>query len=255
MITIRVSTGRHELDLSVWRRLDANSKKKNEVANTSSEERIKVSRNGPYHVSGAIPVYKTTIIADDQGTANEWREGGKYPVQETYDLCRCGQSRSKPFCDETHKRIGFDGTEKASRSLSLERAKEIEGPTVKLLDAEELCASARFCHRAGGTWDLVPRSDDPEVKRIAIEEARDCPSGRLMILDKKTNEIVEPEYERSIGVIEDPQVGVSGPLWVRGGIPVISADGRQYEIRNRVTLCRCGKSLNKPFCDSAHYPE
>jgi CDGSH-type Zn-finger protein len=42
-------------------------------------------------------------------------------------------------------------------------------------------------------------------------------------------------------------------LWVRGGIPVISADGFAYEVRNRVTLCRCGASANKPFCDGSHY--
>lgn len=43
-----------------------------------------------------------------------------------------------------------------------------------------------------------------------------------------------------------------GPLWVRGGIPVESSDGATYEVRNRVTLCRCGRSSNKPFCDGTH---
>ncbi|UCF09264.1 MAG: CDGSH iron-sulfur domain-containing protein, partial [Thermoplasmata archaeon] len=43
-----------------------------------------------------------------------------------------------------------------------------------------------------------------------------------------------------------------GPIWVRGRIPIESADGHIYEIRNRVTLCRCGWSSNKPFCDSSH---
>ena len=57
---------------------------------------------------------------------------------------------------------------------------------------------------------------------------------------------VEPAFEPSIGVIRD------GPLWVRGGISVESADGFTYEIRNRVTLCRCGHSSNKPFCDGSH---
>jgi CDGSH-type Zn-finger protein len=45
---------------------------------------------------------------------------------------------------------------------------------------------------------------------------------------------------------------VSGPLWVQSGIPVTAADGSPYEARNRVTLCRCGKSANKPFCDGTH---
>jgi CDGSH-type Zn-finger protein len=43
-----------------------------------------------------------------------------------------------------------------------------------------------------------------------------------------------------------------GPLWVRGGVPVIGADGQPYETRNRVLLCRCGHSRNRPFCDGTH---
>jgi CDGSH-type Zn-finger protein len=60
---------------------------------------------------------------------------------------------------------------------------------------------------------------------------------------------------QAIGAIEDPAIGINGPLWIRGRIPVYSADGKPYEIRNRITLCRCGKSTIKPFCDSSHYPE
>jgi CDGSH-type Zn-finger protein len=35
-------------------------------------------------------------------------------------------------------------------------------------------------------------------------------------------------------------------------VPVESAESKKYEVRNRVTLCRCGKSRNKPFCDGTH---
>jgi CDGSH-type Zn-finger protein len=45
----------------------------------------------------------------------------------------------------------------------------------------------------------------------------------------------------------------NGPLWVRGGVSVEAADGFEYEVRNRVTLCRCGQSNNKPFCDGSHW--
>ena len=48
------------------------------------------------------------------------------------------------------------------------------------------------------------------------------------------------------GVVDD------GPLWVTGGIAVEGADGETYEVRNRATLCRCGASKNKPFCDGEH---
>jgi hypothetical protein len=78
-----------------------------------------------------------------------------------------------------------------------------------------------------------------------------CPSGRL-ILRLRNGKVIEPELEPSIGVVFDPIINGIGPLWVRGGIPIEAADGHIYEIRNRVTLCRCGKSTNKPFCDGKH---
>jgi Iron-binding zinc finger CDGSH type len=70
--------------------------------------------------------------------------------------------------------------------------------------------------------------------------------------ERGTGQPLEPALPVSIGLIEDPVEGVSGPLWLRGGIPVTSADGFEYEVRQRVTLCRCGASKNKPFCDGSH---
>jgi CDGSH-type Zn-finger protein len=232
-------------------------KPQKENANTPPKNvaKIKVNKNGPYLVSGNIPLQKQVIIADSDGTATEWQPSTKYPMQEKYALCRCGRSKNKPFCDGTHIKVGFDGTETAGEESYLHNPQEIDGPALKLADVEDLCASARFCHRAGGIWNLVPKSDDPEKKRIAIEEACDCPSGRLVVLDKQAGKLIEPKFVKSIALIEDPAMGVSGPIWVRGGVPVESADGKTYQVRNRVTLCRCGKSKNKPFCDSSHYPE
>jgi hypothetical protein len=63
---------------------------------------------------------------------------------------------------------------------------------------------------------------------------------------------MEPEYPTSIGLIQDTGAQVSGPIWARGGIPIDSGEGIQYQLRNRVTLCRCGRSENKPFCDATH---
>jgi hypothetical protein len=73
-----------------------------------------------------------------------------------------------------------------------------------------------------------------------------------VLRDKRTGQTVEPNLPQSIGVVEDPSKQCSGPLWIRGGIPVESASGERYETRNRVTLCRCGQSSNKPFCDGTH---
>jgi CDGSH-type Zn-finger protein len=227
---------------------------KDRHAMSKNEPKVKVSKDGPYLISGKIPILKLIIITDPEGIPIEWRKGTEYPPRDCA-LCRCGHSKSKPFCDGTHLKIGFDGTETASPEEYLDKPKEIDGPALKLSDIEALCASARFCHRAGGIWNLIPKSDNPEAKRIAIEEACDCPSGRLIVLDKNAKKTIEANLEKSIGLIEDPAMGVSGPIWVRECIPVESADAKTYKVRNRVTLCRCGKSTNKPFCDSSHYPE
>jgi CDGSH-type Zn-finger protein len=213
--------------------------------------KIKVSKNGPYLISGEIPLEENTIIRDSEGISYEWRAGKKYPAQRDCALCCCGHSKNPPFCDEYHRRIQFDGTETAGKEPYLDQAKRINGPELELTDAHHLCAHATFCDRASGIWELTRQSNDPEAKRLAVEEAGDCPSGRLVVWDKDGNDI-EPEFEPSIELVEDPQKGVSGPLWVKGCIPIESADGTKYEVHNRVTLCRCGQSANKPFCDGTH---
>jgi len=227
--------------------------KKSKVSENSMK--ITVSRNGPYIVTGGVPLITSEIRHDEEGYCRNWREVKRYPLQEQYALCRCGNSKNKPFCDGTHTKIHFDGTETGDYEPYNIGAKVISGPVLTLTDNKHLCVHAGFCVRAGGTWDLVRQSDNPEARDTAIEEACDCPSGRLVILDNATGEVIEPEFEKSIVVVESPPRHEHGPLWVRGGIPIESADCKQYEIRNRVTLCRCGKSENKPFCDGSHIEE
>jgi CDGSH-type Zn-finger protein len=217
----------------------------------TSKYKIKITKNGPYLVSGGIPLSEQIMCIDTEGQCHGWKEGKKFPAQENYALCRCGQSHNMPFCDGTHNKVQFDGTEEADRSSYREQASEIVGSGLKLTDAQELCAGARFCHRAGGTWTLVKQSGDSDAKQKAIEEACDCPSGRLVAWEKD-GKAIEPDFKPSIGLVQDVQAGKMGPLWVRGAIPIEAEDGTTYEIRNRVTLCRCGKSSNKPFCDGSH---
>ncbi|MCJ7632264.1 CDGSH iron-sulfur domain-containing protein, partial [Candidatus Bathyarchaeota archaeon] len=179
-----------------------------------------------------------------------WREVQRYPLRERYALCRCGKSQNMPYCDGAHTLRRFKGTETVSHERYLENVKEYLGPELKLTDKPELCVGAGFCDRDAGIWNLTVHSDRPCFKDIAIEEAANCPSGRLVIWDKQGNPI-EPDYEPSIVVTEDKD-GSPGPLWIRGEVEIESADGRIYEKRNRVTLCKCGKSLNAPLCDGSH---
>lgn len=192
------------------------------------------------------------IRTDDDGYPFDWIEGKKYPDQEEYALCRCGHSQNKPYCDGSHEKVDFNGTESASKELYLDGAFKVEGPDLLLTDNLGLCDHAGFCNRRGGITENVLHSDDPEAKNTAIQIAGNCNSGRFVVYDKDTGKPIEPDFEPSIAVTEEPEKGVSGPLWVRGGIPIESSDGKVYEIRNRVTLCRCGKSSNKPYCDGTH---
>ncbi|MEN8614801.1 CDGSH iron-sulfur domain-containing protein [Dehalogenimonas sp. THU2] len=213
--------------------------------------RIRITRNGPYIVNGGPPLSEQVICRDPDGECHGWREGKVYQTPETYALCRCGGSKNKPFCDGSHFTNGFDGTETASRETFAAQSQELVGPELTLAELPALCAHARFCQRAGDTWHLVERSDDPAARQTAIEEAGECPSGRIVLYDKAGN-VIEPDLPPSIGLIEGVPDGFSGPIWVRGGIPIESEDGFVYETRNRVTLCRCGHSKNKPFCDGTH---
>lgn len=222
------------------------------MSNQKNGPGVQVTTDGPYLISGGVPLSRQTIEADAEGGSEAWKESDAFPHQEKYALCRCGKSSSKPFCDGTHVKIGFDGTETATREPYLQTAGTIDGPELALTDAEQLCAFGRFCDPNGQVWSQVAGTVDPDVRATFIRQVGNCPAGRLVAWDKMTGAALEPDLPVSIGLIEDPVEQCSGPLWLRGGIAVVSSDGFDYEIRNRVTLCRCGASRNKPFCDGTH---
>ncbi len=62
--------------------------------NNNSDVKIKLFPNGPYLVEGKI-----TLVSGD----------GKEEVVENPHFCRCGASQNKPFCDGSHKKVGFEG--------------------------------------------------------------------------------------------------------------------------------------------------
>lgn len=211
--------------------------------------RIKILKNGPYLVSGNIPLSEKSIVP--KGKINEYHQEQKFSSSEEYALCRCGHSQNPPYCDGSHQNVDFDGTETASREDYDVRAQQLEGPDLLLKD-DNRCAFARFCHREeGNVWQLTRRSADPQLRKEAITGASECPTGRLVACDRDGNPL-EPEFDPAMEILQDPANSVSGPIFVKGGIPLESAEGFSYEIRNRFALCRCGQSHNKPFCDASH---
>ncbi|GHU72314.1 iron-binding protein [Clostridia bacterium] len=214
-------------------------------------ESITVIPNGPYQVTPDTKMSIQSIGADANKISTQWLQGSEYPEKMTpYFLCRCGQSANKPYCDGAHEAAHFTGNETADRTPYVQRAKKIEGEAVDLLD-DDRCAQLRFCDGGIRAWNLAIKSGDPNNLELAKQECANCSSGRLTLM-QKDGTLIEADLPKEIGAIQDIPRGIRGPLKVTGGIPLTGADGQPYETRNRYTLCRCGLSQNKPFCDTRH---
>ena len=213
----------------------------------SAPGRIRIT-DGPYVVEGPVPLVRTSHVETDHGEPVAWAPDEAIQRREEIKLCRCGRSSDKPFCDGSHARgEPFDGTETADRGPSAARRKSYAGEGVILTDDRSLCEHAGFCgDRYTNAWRMTRETDDPVVREQLIAMIRLCPSGALEYSVEEGGAPIEPSLPVSVAVVKD------GPLWVRGGVRVTGADGFDYETRNRVTLCRCGASTNKPFCDGTH---
>ncbi|HEV3280854.1 MAG TPA: CDGSH iron-sulfur domain-containing protein [Acidimicrobiales bacterium] len=216
---------------------------------SEGEATIAVTANGPYLVAGGVPLVRRRMVESELGEPLTWQTRGSLPVTDPMALCRCGQSGNKPFCDGSHRTNGFDGTETAPTSSYDERQTTYTGTRIVVRDDRSVCEHAGFCgNRMTDVWKMLRHGDTEDtVKRsqlIAMVER--CPSGALTYRLEADGEDVEPELRAAIGVVED------GPLFVTGGVRIERADGEPMETRNRVTLCRCGGSGNKPLCDGSH---
>ncbi len=135
------------------------------IETPDANNNLRVSADGPLYLRGRV-VY----------------QGGEHASQAEYTrvaLCRCGASNNKPFCDNSHKDVGFK--------------------------------DAGHC---GG------RPDDA---------TSGTPVGRVEI---------KPVPK--------------GPLMLQGFIEFKAADGTTFVAGEKTWLCRCGQSMNKPFCDGSH---
>ncbi len=214
---------------------------------------VEILPQGPYLVYGAPPMAQQFFVPNSQGEMWYYQQGESYPTDSRPTaLCRCGSSRNAPYCDGSHIEADWDPELTAPEERLLDKAEEYDGPEITLTDNDLYCAFARFCDAKGRVWNLVGRTDNEHAREWVIRMANRCPAGRLSAWENDSDTPIEPVYEPSIGIVEDPEIECSGPLWIRGGIQVRRTDGHTYEIRNRVTLCRCGQSSNKPFCDGTH---
>jgi CDGSH-type Zn-finger protein/uncharacterized Fe-S cluster protein YjdI len=129
----------------------------------SPENTISVAYNGPLFVRGQLEI---------EGAPND-APGLKFRAA----LCRCGHSKNKPFCDNSHEAAGFSDY-----------------------------------GAVGETGEANAESGGP----LAIKAVQ------------------------------------NGPLLVNGNVTISGGSGRNSWSGKKVALCRCGASVNKPFCDNSH---
>ena len=164
-------------------------------------------------------------------------------------LCRCGGSGNKPFCDGTHKRNRF--SDKKLSDGEFDKRDTYEGKKVTVHDNRGICAHQGFCTDGAPKvfrQDTEPWIDaDGQPGDETAKVIRQCPSGALSYS-------VDGAEHRDLD--REPQVKVSkdGPYYVSGYVEVVGHEPRAEEVsREHATLCRCGHSKNKPFCDGTHW--
>jgi len=194
----------------------------------SKKIKVNIIDNGPIQLSGfdSIKYCGEAIDSADQ----------------VY-LCRCGNSQNSPFCDGAHIKSGFSGANEISEKQSIQTW---DGKTIRTHFNANICMHARKCRPLG---ELRKKELEEGSATTAQEIARvvtACPSGALSYeMVDGANEI---EFESS-GMVE---IMEGGEIRLECDIDGDGIELQERQPWNRVTLCRCGLSKNKPFCDASH---
>ena len=220
--------------------------------------KIIVAQNGPYLVYGDPAIVRKLQITSEHGEPMTWQTNETIDTgdRSVVKLCRCGGSSNKPFCDDTHKKNAFNGTETAATNTFEERKIVHEGSIGIVIKRDySLCAESGFCgHRLANIQKLAAQTDDSIVRAQVMAMIERCPSGSYTYALDEDSADIEPDLPQQVAVTTEMTAAgpIAGPLWVTGNILIERSDGQPVETRNRVTLCRCGQSKNKPFCDGTH---
>ena len=189
--------------------------------------------NGPYLLAAG------EVVLHRQGGERLAETGG-------VALCRCGGSANKPFCDGTHSRNGFSDRNESRGSA---RRTAYAGKSITIFDDRSICAHAGFC--TDGLKTVFRMKAEPWIEpdaataqAIAATIAK-CPSGALSYALDGVAE-TSPLRAPAVTVMRD------GPYAVTGSVELDAALAEGAS-REHYTLCRCGGSKNKPFCDGSHW--
>ncbi|HIC42997.1 MAG TPA: hypothetical protein EYO73_01485 [Sulfurimonas sp.] len=173
------------------------------------------------------------------------KQGEVFEVQNPSYPCRCGHSKNKPFCDGSHKKLGFS----SEREIKEEVIQVYDGIDISINFNRSICSGAEKCVKglssvfhSGSSTDWIFPNDDTNEKIISQISA--CPSGALSYtLNKKT--ITDSRLSPKIDIIKNGPYNVEGIRLEGFNIPTNFSS-------TKYALCRCGYSKNKPYCDYSH---
>ena len=226
--------------------------KSNNDGDTNLKPRIVPLPNGPYYMIKDPNPKVVYNLQDFKGKPLSTIVG--------IALCRCGSSKNKPFCDGTHSVFGFSSANKVveqnddtNRVIIKDKRRDYAGKKIIVHDNRKICSHAAECVKnLPSVFQLGSRpwinSDGSNVNDV-IDTIRKCPSGALSYSIDGVEHRDPDEYR-------DPAITVlkNGPYHITGGIELLG-DGIQFgegASKEHYTLCRCGASQNKPFCDGEH---
>ena len=198
-----------------------------------SDTKITALENGPLLVTGL---------------KNFSNSKGPIEPREKTALCRCGGSKTKPYCDGTHGALGFSSAKLDDRTE--DRRDDYVGKEMTVHDNRGTCSHAGAC-TAGlpAVWRMKEEPwihpDSASTDQVA-RVVRSCPSGALR---HTIGGREEGDEER------DPAIHVAknGPFVVTGAPEIVEEAFGKGVSTEHFTLCRCGGSKNKPFCDGTHW--
>lgn len=210
------------------------------MGNERKTPKIACLPNGPYYLLVDLTPSAVPSLRRADGEACSTVRG--------IALCRCGGSANKPFCDGTHGTNGFSDRRTADDSRN--RRVSYVGKRITIHDNRSICAHAGICtERLASVFRMNQEpwvAPDGASAEEIVETIRRCPSGALSY----SIDGVEHRDE-----VREPMVTVTddGPYAITGEIDLIGVLFGEGASKEHYTLCRCGASKNKPFCDGSHW--
>lgn len=196
--------------------------------------------NGPYYLIAETAAVEVPYLRRADGSA--------CAVTRGVALCRCGGSENKPFCDGTHGTRRFSDQRTADQTQ--DRRVSYAGKRITIHDNRAICAHAGFC--TDGLKSVFRMNQEPWIDpdgagaQEIIDTIRKCPSGALSYsIDGVEHR--DQAREPMVTVTDD------GPYAITGGVELAGVPFGEGASSEHYTLCRCGASKNKPFCDGSHW--